>query len=1182
MFRRTAAAAALLLTMCCANSTTAADKGVAAGGHTATPPSNIVIPARVPRITQTIDPHKRATLAGNTNRFVTSGTDKGALLTATPLEHLLLGLRRGPDQEQALQQLIADLHDPASPSFHQWLTADQFGQTFGPAQSDIDTVVAWLQDNGFVVNEVSKGLTTIDFSGTAGQVNAAFATTLKNFDVDGVAYISNAGDPSIPAALSPVVTGIVSLNNAFKNTQYHRAPAPPLLAAGEWGQHGATRGMRSSQFLPYMPEFTYTDPQGFVDEDVAPGDFNVIYNINPVWAAGHHGLGQSVTVIERTRIKAADWTTFRTAFGLSGFAGTFTQTTPAACTNPGQLNTGDQGEAALDAEWASVAAPDANIVLVACKSTGLSDGIDLAVNQVVNSVPAPTIASLSYGQCESSLGTTANAQYNTWWQQAATEGMTVFVSTGDQGAAVCDRDTNNSAPYGWATSGINVSGLSSTPYNVAVGGTDFRDAFDNTISTYWDTTTSTPPYTSAKSYIPEIPWNSSCAGSILLAYRNAHGGGYADSVAYCNSTSGRNLVDVDGGSGGPSKVYTRPSWQGTVFGSPTANVRGSPDVSLFASSGFWGHGLVFCMSVISAGGTACDYTNATDHSKNTAGGTSFAAPSAAGIQALVNELSGQSWGNMNTEFYALAAAQYGSPASPNTAQLTACNANLGNAIGSSCVFNDVTSGDITVPCTKGSTDCYSNFTTAGNCGTGAASTANICGILSTSTTASQPAYAATQGWDFATGLGSLNVANLVAAVSTASFAVTASVNGGNGTITPASQNVASGGTATFTVTPSSGYHVASVTGDTCTVSNTSGTTWKSSAISAKCVVTAKFAIDQFTVTAMVSGGNGTITPPSRTINSGSTATFTVTPNSNYHVASVSGDTCTVSNTSGTTWTSSAITSNCAVTATFALNQFTVTASVSGGNGTITPATQGVSLAGIATLTVTPSSGYHVASVTGDTCTVSNTSGTTWTTSAIVANCAVTATFAIDTFTVTATVNGSHGTITPPSQSVNSGSTATFTVTPDAGYHVQSVTGDTCTVSKTSGTTWSSSAITAACAVSTTFAPNVLVFTTQPGNVAQGGTLGTVVVTEEDGSGNVVDDNANVDFTIAACGGTVDLGSVAMVHGVATLNSSQVFKTVASNLQIVATASFNTANSQTFNVTANADQIFADGFEGCRL
>src|SRR5690606_7814808 len=125
------------------------------------------------------------------------------------------------------------------------------------------------------------------------------------------------------------------------------------------------------------------------------------------------------------------------------------------------------------------------------------------------------------------------------------------------------------------------------------------------------------------------------------------------------------------------------------------------------------------------------------------------------------------------------------------------------------------------------------------------------------------------------------------------FTVTAS-SGGNGTITPASQTVAFDGTASFTVTPSTGYHVVSVSGDTCTVTG-SGTSYSAANIQADCAVSATFAIDEFTVTAS-SGGNGTITPPSQTVAFDGTASFTVTPSTGYQVVSVSGDTCTPTGT----------------------------------------------------------------------------------------------------------------------------------------------------------------------------------------------------------------------------------------------------------------------------------------------
>jgi hypothetical protein len=211
------------------------------------------------------------------------------------------------------------------------------------------------------------------------------------------------------------------------------------------------------------------------------------------------------------------------------------------------------------------------------------------------------------------------------------------------------------------------------------------------------------------------------------------------------------------------------------------------------------------------------------------------------------------------------------------------------------------------------------------------------------------------------------------------------------------------------------------------------------------------------------------------------------------------------------------------------------------------------------------------------------SGNTWTTNAITQICAVTATFAINTYTVTASA-GSNGTITPATQSVTAGGTASFTVNPNPRYHVVSVTGDTCTVSHGNGNTWTSNAINANCAVTATFALNKLVFTTQPANVSQGNVLGTVTVTEQDDGGNTMSDNATVTFSTTTACGALTLGTATMVNGVATLDSTQRFYTTASNLTISASDGSNTlaaTNSGNFSVTTNPDLVFSSGLESCR-
>ena len=809
------------------------------------------VPPQVVQITQAINDSVRVQLTGNTDSTLVSGADLGAVADNLPLDHLWLQLRRSVESEQALQQRIDAMHDPKSSSFHQWLTAEQYGALYGPAQSDINTVVAWLETQGFTVNSVFPSGMLIDFSGTAANVRMAFGTQLHNYNVGGTTYLSNASDPSIPAALAPVVVGVVSLNNRFPHPLMHKRSE----AANKPGA-----GMAKVQEV--VPNFDITIG-GTPYLAVAPGDFNTIYNVGPVWARGITGLGQTIVVIEDTNIlNASDVTTFRTAFGLSGFTGTFSQVHPTgttACTNPG-VN-GAEGEAALDAEWAGVAAPDAAIVLASCRDTATVFGGLIASQNLINSASPPKIMSVSYGFCEAQNGAAANQQYVTAWQQAEAEGITVFVSSGDEGAASCDANATT------ATHGIAVSGFTSTPYNVSVGGTDFMDTYNSltggpATSTYWAGTNSAT-FASALSYIPEIPWNNSCAGQLLYTlegFTTAYGAA-TTTTGFCNSTTGKNFRTTASGSGGPSNFSAKPSWQAGVVGIVGDGKRDIPDVSLFAANGLWNHFLVYCLTDAAEGGVPCDYTNATDVGNLAAGGTSFAAPALAGIQALINQSSGQSWGNMNTQYYPLAATEYG-----NSGTLASCNSSNGTASGSTCIFHDITQGDIDVNCTgtTAAADCFGSPSTT------------VQGVLSTSITTLSPAYGTTPGWDFATGLGSVNVANLVAAMT--KFTLTYTTDG-NGTIsgtTPQTVSYGASGTA-VTAVPNAGYHFVQWS-DASTANPRTDTN-----VTANITVTAQFAINTFTLT-YNHDANGTITGATpQTVNSGASGTaVTAVPNAGYH------------------------------------------------------------------------------------------------------------------------------------------------------------------------------------------------------------------------------------------------------------------------------------------------------------
>jgi subtilase family serine protease len=675
--------------------------------------------ARPVLITQNVDESKSVTLAGNTRPEAKKQNDRGLVADSLSMEHMLLQLKRSPEQERELRQLIDELQDSSSPNFHHWLTAKEFGERFGLATQDLGAITRWLESHGLKVNVVYESGMLVDFSGTAGQVREAFHTEIHELNVKGVKHIANMSDPRIPSALAPAVVGVVSLHD----------------------------------FMPhpmYKPRANYTTSGGYYA--VVPADLATIYNLNPLFNASPSisGQGQTVVVIEDTDVySTADWTTFRSTFGLSSYTGgSFTQVHPAPpsggnnCANPG-VN-GAEGEAIIDAEWASASAPSAAIELASCSDTQTTFGGLIALQNLLNeSATPPALVSISYGECEVYNGASANQAYRTAYQQAVTEGVSVFVAAGDEGAAMCDAGNSIS------TQGIAVSAFASTPYNVAVGGTDFGDTYAGTNSTYWSATNSST-YESALSYVPEIPWNGSCA-SVLAATFEGYSQTYG-SDGFCNSAAGANFIDIVAGSGGPSGCATgspsvsgvvsgtcagwpKPSWQSLV-GNPSDTVRDIPDVSLFAANGVWGHYYPFCDSNPSYG-YSCTGTPDTWIG---AGGTSFASPIMAGIQALVNQNAGGRQGNPNPAYYSLAATEYGASGD------SSCNSTLGNTAGSSCIFYDVTQGDMDVPCVS-SYNCYLPSGTYG--------------VLSTSNSAYQPAYGTTTGWDFATGIGSVNAANLV-------------------------------------------------------------------------------------------------------------------------------------------------------------------------------------------------------------------------------------------------------------------------------------------------------------------------------------------------------------------------------------------------------------------------------------
>jgi hypothetical protein len=643
-----------------------------------------------------------------------------------PLNRMLLVLKRSPEREHALRSLLDDQQDKTSLHYHKWLTPDQFGAQFGPVDQDLQTVTGWLQAHGFKVNRVTHGHSLVEFSGTEAQVEEALHTSIHKYAVNGEEHWANASDPQIPTALVPIVAGVQALNNFPPSHYSHIAGV-------------VSREKSSGQLTSPKPLFTLpSNGCGVQSSDcygVGPYDFATIYDVDPAWNASPaiDGTGQTIAIVGETDINPQDVTDFRNFFGLPAYgqSGGPKLNIIHDGPPPGILTDGEETEADLDVEWSGAVGKGASVDFVVSESTETTAGVNLSALYIVDNDLAP-VMSESYGTCELFLGTAGNQFFNALWEQAAAQGITVMISSGDGGSAGCD----NFDAGGPATRGLQVSGFASTPYNVAVGGTDFNDLTN--VSTYWSTTNDSTTHASALSYVPETTWDDNCTNPVFGALL----GFSKDAETNCNNAQLVNagFVNIVSGSGGRSSCvssngqtlssctggYAKPSWQNAP-GVPTDSVRDVPDISLFAASGSpSGSFYLLCEAdAVNPGSSSC---NPNDPSTEFLGigGTSASSPAFAGVMALVNQAQSRQ-GNANFVLYKLAQQH------PST-------------------FHDLSTGTISVPCQNGSPNCAVSH--AGD----------QFGILA--------GYNAKVGYDLATGIGSVDVESLLSNWTSAQFTAT--------------------------------------------------------------------------------------------------------------------------------------------------------------------------------------------------------------------------------------------------------------------------------------------------------------------------------------------------------------------------------------------------------------------------
>jgi fibronectin type 3 domain-containing protein len=737
-------------------------------------------------------------MPGHIQRLARPQNDAGEAPASLHMSGLELVYAKTPAQEAALTQLLADQQNPKSANYHHWLTPTEYGARFGASDSVVQSLSSWLKSNGFQVGDVPAGRGHLPFSGTKAQVEAAFHTPIHLFHVNGEQHFANTSDPMIPATLKPAIAAIRGLNDFYPKpgvrpmTAAPRGPIPTLGAKAKATPNTYYSG--SNQYPGY----------------VGPSDFAEIYNLNPVYQQGITGAGVTVVIAAQSDIDTSLLTTFWTAFGVNANGAKFGLSAEQSVTvtrvpvsaggsYPGLTRDGNEDEAYLDTEIVGGLAPGAKIILVpdASAQNAAMYAIDADLGAILN---------ISFGECEYQEGTSNNSSLYTMMQQAAGEGITVTVSTADAGAAACTASGDLGTQGDVNSPGFGVNGIASTPYNLAVGGTDFNDLTLTAIqdAVYWSTTNQSGTLETALSHVPEMAWNDSCANPVLASAYN-----FSDPIVFCNTTNldggGANsnpYILISGGGGGLSSCttttnagacsggYVQPVWQSTnVLGIANFQTRAIPDVSMIATR--W--------LVCSWENTSCNPNNAPTFSSSNPGtilvldGTSAASPSVAAIIALVDQtfittsLPDGRQGLVNPTLYQLAATEYAS-----SVTLTACNASQGAISNAACVFFDVTAGSNAQPCSVANyASASSGSLPASTCGTESSDTTGIMEISGVQD------YAAGQGYDLATGLGSINAAALITGFKSlavpAPTGLTASVSGTTATLSWSADASATGG-----------------------------------------------------------------------------------------------------------------------------------------------------------------------------------------------------------------------------------------------------------------------------------------------------------------------------------------------------------------------------------------------------
>jgi kumamolisin len=351
----------------------------------------------------------RIALYGDTVSALSHATRTGELAAGSRVS-VAIGL--APRDPGALRAFIGQVSDRHSAQYGHYLTPARFAARFGPTAGTLDQVRAYLRSAGLSVGAVGGGHLVVDASGTAGQVEKAFGTSLATYrdTRTGHAFYANATAPTVPAAIASYVTGVSGLSD------YGRMHHESLIS------HKATPHATSG----------YTPTQITGAYDVPSSDT---------------GSGVTVGLVEFSTYAQSDVSTYDSQYSIS------TGTPTTVNVDGGTTDTSGQDEVDLDIEAVQAIAPGASIDVYVAPNTSTAE-VDMYQQVVTGDLP---VVSVSWGQAEAS--DTNLTSVDNLLQEASAQGQSIFVASGDSGSD----DAGNG--------GTSVDFPASDPYVTGVGGT---------------------------------------------------------------------------------------------------------------------------------------------------------------------------------------------------------------------------------------------------------------------------------------------------------------------------------------------------------------------------------------------------------------------------------------------------------------------------------------------------------------------------------------------------------------------------------------------------------------------------------------------------------------------------------------------------------------------------------------